>query len=167
MEKDRKECQICARQIKANTGTIAHHGYTRPGDGWQTASCMSAKYLSYEENRDRIPAVLDAYKQTYIEWKARLADYKANPPQEITKTYVSPYTGKRDKKYDEVLTKPEGFTSEASLKIEKPSFYTQKYERQFSIDVHNMERNIRDIKQTRDWLQTRYNNWTYKGAIII
>lgn len=162
-EENRKECQICARKIMANTGTIAHHGYERPGDGWQTESCMGAKYLPYEESRDRIPAVLDAYKQIAIDWEARLADFKVNPPQEITHAYVSPFTGKRDKKYDESYAQPEGFTAEASLKIERPSFHNQPYEREFNSQVANMERNIKDIKQTRDWLQTRYDNWTSKG----
>lgn len=41
-----KTCQCCFRQIFAETGTIAHHGYERPGHGWQTASCVGAKMRS-------------------------------------------------------------------------------------------------------------------------
>lgn len=45
-------CQICAREIKANTGLIAHHGYQRPwhGSGIQTRSCMGARHLPYEKD---------------------------------------------------------------------------------------------------------------------
>ena len=57
-------CQICARPIKAKTGSIAHHGYRRPdrGSGWQTASCMGARHLPYEQSRDRLPAAIASVK---------------------------------------------------------------------------------------------------------
>ena len=51
-------CQICEREIKASKGLIAHHGYQRPGDGWQTDSCMGARQLPYEESRDIIPKAI-------------------------------------------------------------------------------------------------------------
>ena len=44
----RMTCQCCGRDIQSNTGTVAHHGYERPGGGWQTASCMGAKHLPIE-----------------------------------------------------------------------------------------------------------------------
>ena len=44
-------CQCCGRAILANLGTIAHHGYERPGHGWQTSSCMGAKRLPFEVDR--------------------------------------------------------------------------------------------------------------------
>lgn len=55
-------CQICGRAILAYTGLIAHHGYTRPGDGWQTASCHGARELPYENDS----AVLAAYVPTLL-----------------------------------------------------------------------------------------------------
>lgn len=51
-------CQICARPIFAELGTIAHHGYERPGTGWQTASCYGAKRLPYEASRDAIEELI-------------------------------------------------------------------------------------------------------------
>lgn len=47
-------CQCCARGIFAERGKIAHHGYERPGDGWQTASCMGAMYAPFETSRTRL-----------------------------------------------------------------------------------------------------------------
>lgn len=44
-------CQICSRKILANTGVVAHHGYNRPGDGWQTDSCGGARDLPFEMDR--------------------------------------------------------------------------------------------------------------------
>lgn len=49
-----KTCQICGRPILAERGNIAHHGYQRPGDGWQTASCFGAMHLPFEVSRDRL-----------------------------------------------------------------------------------------------------------------
>lgn len=49
-----KTCQICGRPIFAESGVIAHHGYQRPGDGWQTASCPGARELPYEVSRERL-----------------------------------------------------------------------------------------------------------------
>ena len=47
-DKTARTCQICGRRIFAETGKIAHHGYERPGGGWQTASCRGARRLPYE-----------------------------------------------------------------------------------------------------------------------
>lgn len=52
-ERERRamHCQICGRAILANSGKIAHHGYQRPGHGWQTASCFGAKEPPFEADR--------------------------------------------------------------------------------------------------------------------
>lgn len=55
-------CQICVREIKAKHGVIAHHGYTRPEQGWQTDSCIGARQLPYEKSRDVIPKAIDFLK---------------------------------------------------------------------------------------------------------
>ncbi len=52
--KHARHCQICGRLIFAQTGVIAHHGYERPGDGYQTESCYGARFQSFEVNRDRL-----------------------------------------------------------------------------------------------------------------
>ncbi len=53
MAKDAKArtCQICGRPIFAEVGVVAHHGYQRPGDGWQTDSCFGARHLPYEADK--------------------------------------------------------------------------------------------------------------------
>ena len=56
-------CQCCGRQIFAQRGKIAHHGYERPGYGWQTASCMGALYLPFEVARERLADLIVALKQ--------------------------------------------------------------------------------------------------------
>jgi hypothetical protein len=54
-------CQICSRQIKASKGLIAHHGYERPGMGFQTTSCFGARRLPYEDEQG-FDAILDGIK---------------------------------------------------------------------------------------------------------
>jgi len=53
-----KICQICGRPILAERGKIAHHGYQRPGQGWQTASCYGAMKLPFEVSRDDLGAYI-------------------------------------------------------------------------------------------------------------
>lgn len=52
MNDDRKTCQICGRSILAKNGLIAHHGYQRPGEGYQTGSCAGARRNPFEVSRD-------------------------------------------------------------------------------------------------------------------
>lgn len=47
-------CQCCDRQVKAMRGLIAHHGFTRPTEHWQTASCFGARRLPWEVSRKRL-----------------------------------------------------------------------------------------------------------------
>lgn len=58
----RMTCQCCGRDIQSNTGTVAHHGYQRPGDGYQTASCMGAKYLPIEADYSVLVRYIDGLK---------------------------------------------------------------------------------------------------------
>ena len=52
-------CQCCSRKIFANSGLIAHHGYQRPGDGWQTRSCWGARRLPWEVDRTVVAELID------------------------------------------------------------------------------------------------------------
>ncbi|AFU88096.1 hypothetical protein CcrColossus_gp226 [Caulobacter phage CcrColossus] len=56
IEREGKErtCQVCGRGILAENGRIAHHGYQRPGMGYQTASCSGALHVPFEISRDAL-----------------------------------------------------------------------------------------------------------------
>lgn len=62
-EADQMTCQCCGRGIFAATGVIAHHGYERPGDGYQTASCMGARHLPFEVSRVQLGLLIEAMKR--------------------------------------------------------------------------------------------------------
>jgi hypothetical protein len=76
-------CQICAREIKAKKGYIAHHGYTRPGHGWQTRSCAGAQHLPYEVSRDAIPLVITGLENFRDLTKSRIHEWETNQPATI------------------------------------------------------------------------------------
>lgn len=52
----RMSCGCCQRPIAVvggePTGHMAHHGYSRPGHGWQTASCPGVKFMPLETTDD-------------------------------------------------------------------------------------------------------------------
>lgn len=58
----RGNCQICGRSIGIKAGVIAHHGYERPGHGWQTSSCFGARRLPYEKDRGAIAEYIEILK---------------------------------------------------------------------------------------------------------
>lgn len=142
-------CQICGRPIKATQGPIAHHGYQRPGWGWQSASCLGARYLPYEQNRDRIPQVIDIYKGILESTIAHEKDLIENPPATFT---TSPdYHGNT-----ETYTRPDGFDGKANA---EKSGYLSAYEKKHNYAVYSMRRDIKDIKESIEHLQRRYAAW--------
>lgn len=43
-----KTCPVCMRPVAVLRGTMAHHGYQRPGHGFQTASCAGIQFEPLE-----------------------------------------------------------------------------------------------------------------------
>lgn len=58
----RATCQICGRSIKWKNGKIAHHGYKRPGEGWQTGSCEGAREMPLHMSRYVLGRHVEAFK---------------------------------------------------------------------------------------------------------
>jgi len=144
------ECQICGRQIKAKNGVIAHHGYTRPDSGWQTASCMGARYLPYELSNNRIQTAIDTINQWLQKRKSFLNDLLVNPPLEMSITqYGRP---------DLIVNKPEGFIYNHNKSIRPWS-----YESAFEKLKYETEKSIKSAKQDIIYLTDRLEKWEYKG----
>lgn len=79
-ERDAKAmtCQCCGRGILAETGLIAHHGYQRPGDGYQTASCFGALALPFEVSRARLADYIISLKGMWERAHSALDSLQAN-----------------------------------------------------------------------------------------
>jgi hypothetical protein len=71
-------CQCCAKSYLANTGVMAHHGYQRPGGGWQTASCSGARELPFEVSRDALGRLIVGLNN----WKANAVSNRTNIEKE-------------------------------------------------------------------------------------
>ena len=153
-------CQICAREIKANTGLIAHHGYQRPGSGWQTASCDGAKQLPYEVSRDFIPVVIERYKLHAANQENLADDMLRSPAATITRLVISPHTGKQ---YDtKEFTKPAGFDPYTAVNSGARSFEYSSYENEFVKQYEAHRHNVKDIAAAIEFLQNRYDTWRAK-----
>jgi hypothetical protein len=73
-------CQICGREIKAKKGIIAHHGYQRPGQGWQTSSCFGARWRPYEVACDALPPAIESCERFIAMQEVALAALITSPP---------------------------------------------------------------------------------------
>lgn len=146
-------CQICARDIKANTGVIAHHGYQRPF-GWrqQTASCFGARHLPYEKSCDAILPYLERLADWLTTQQNRLQEMMTNPPETLTESRL--YGSYRD---PAVFTKPEGFDPEKNLAWGAHRAYT--YESEHASVTRQTKRNIKEIEGEIDFMQKRLADW--------
>ncbi len=144
-------CQICGRPIKAKNGLIAHHGYKRPnrGSGWQTASCMGARFLPYEVSYDRLPTAIAHIKAHISNVEANLSNLMTNPPQSYTirKGY---YT-----KEETVVTKPDNFNPTNP----SWSYAPYSYESHFRGLVREYQDMIKLSKIDLQYMEKRLADW--------
>lgn len=56
-------CPVCFRSIAVQRGTMAHHGYTRPGLGWQTASCPGVRFRPLEVSNEGLVWLIGALRE--------------------------------------------------------------------------------------------------------
>lgn len=149
-------CQICARAIKANTGVIAHHGYQRPGYGWQTASCFGAQYKPYEESRDAILICIESYKVSAEQQTNYAADLMANPPAQITQYARSSYDT------DQTFDRPADFDAAGTMDGSIYVKYDDGYSRNFKKMVKQARQNVVEINEAIKFLEQRYAAWEAK-----
>jgi hypothetical protein len=144
-------CQVCGRAIKAKSGLIAHHGYTRPYEGWQTASCQGARYVPYEESCDRLKEVAVMVERFVARQEEAFANFLAIPPQTIT---VFERRGSYGKGKEVVYTKSETFN--------KDHYYAripETYENAYDNRKHDYARTIEAAKADLSIMQRRINEW--------
>lgn len=70
-----KTCPCCFRAIAIGTdGMMVHHGYRRPGIGFQTNSCMGINFLSLEVSNEGLVALIYAITKQLKNSRNRLAN---------------------------------------------------------------------------------------------
>jgi len=143
-------CQICGRAILANTGLIAHHGYTRPGSGWQTASCFGARWKPYEIACDALPPAIrscDGFRKMVVKTKA---DYLSDPPAELV---IEPRQYTNEKPV--TVTRPDGFKTDK----QPGSWRSRTYEAKFWSLISAQIREIRSAEESLKYMRQRLADW--------
>lgn len=69
-----KTCPCCFRAIAVVSGTMAHHGYQRPGQGWQTASCPGIRFKPLEVSNEGLVWMVEQHKSALDNLKKSHAD---------------------------------------------------------------------------------------------
>lgn len=129
-----RTCPCCFRAIAVRAGTMAHHGYERPGDGWQTASCAGIRFKPLERSKEGLEWITN---ETRDQLKKSRARYKKRDA--ITSLMI-----KENRK---------------SVEIKQDS---PKWDREFRLFVARLESEIRNLeysvsvyeKKLADWVQT-------------
>jgi hypothetical protein len=150
----RMTCQCCGRAILAETGTIAHHGYERPGHGWQTGSCVGAKELPFEVSRDRLGTMITNWRERLVTMKKHLADVRADRvPLDVTVTNYN--VAKHDpKRHVHIEVTRDNFDKHAN----DLRGYTN-FERLKESHVAHQSRQIKNLSEAITEQQARYDNW--------
>lgn len=156
-------CQCCGRDILAETGVIAHHGYERPGQGWQTASCPGARELPFEASRDALGEYIQNLKNAVETNRATLANVQAekNPIswkfQDVT-SRINAWTPLKEKM---VFVTRETFDAVAAeteplrRKDIRPTTYDDLKARL----VSDIQTTIRHLEDAITFQTGRYNGW--------
>lgn len=75
-----KTCPVCFRPIAVLRGTMAHHGYQRPGQGWQTASCPGIRFKPLEVSSEGLEWLIATLRERLAGLKYAHAN-QATPPE--------------------------------------------------------------------------------------
>lgn len=165
-------CQCCARDILAETGVIAHHGYERPGGGYQTNSCFGARYLPFEVDREVLGDLIEILKNKLANAKNSLKHIRAE-----TKPLIWEYNDYSQQKrvWDKPQRKWASVTRETMAQIigetaevrrdKAPTFDELKTRvtanieseiRMLSSDIRNQEARYAGWKQTHAWVDNKW-----------
>jgi hypothetical protein len=144
-------CQICGRVCKSKNGLISHHGYKRPGDGWQTASCSGARFLPYEISCDRLPPTIEMIKKHISIVETKLEEHINNPPKILTTITGGFYQRKVTE-----FSLPEKFDAK-NPPCCLPSLYC--YEGEHSDIRRKYQSDIKYSKEELKYMEERLKNW--------
>lgn len=152
-------CQICGGDVLASTGVIAHHGYKRPGHGWQTSSCLGARFAPYEESRGRIPEVLEIVIGHIARVSTERADAIANPPARLS--YTERIRVPEFRSWDE-----RGYRNETRWVARGTEWTgnTPSYKSLYQALLRRLEADIAGSSETAAYLKARHDAWRKQAA---
>jgi hypothetical protein len=160
------ECQICGHYHLGyvKRGVLAHHGYQRPGRGYQTQSCVGALKQPLHVSCDALPPYIAALKGLVTREKGNVSLLSLFPPVQYTV---------QDSKWDSVsrrhvsvprkVMRPEGF----AFDLNANKRYQMEYERLYYGDIRYREGQIKgyelEIAQQTKKLENWMPNPDFKG----
>jgi hypothetical protein len=131
---------------------IAHHGYQRPGDGWQTASCFGARFRPYEVACDALPLCI-AHAEQHLEMtQAALAKHIAEPPRGMT-FKPRDYS---DRRFPVTYLRPADFDPQDTTK-DYGNYYS--YRGLFRGRTYQLNRTIEAIQGQFKFMRKRLADW--------
>lgn len=89
-----KTCPVCFRPIAVLRGTMAHHGYQRPGQGWQTASCPGIHFKPLEVSSEGLEWLIATLRERLAGLKYAHANQATHPEYLMAKRT---HSGKAEK----------------------------------------------------------------------
>lgn len=159
----RMTCQVCGRLIRSKQGTIAHHGYTRPGDGWQTSSCGGTHHAPFEVSNAHLIDTIVAFERHRESEKLRIE--KVRDEREPVVVRVKPHWSENRRHphvftfdrhtYDQVRASSEGqLTSRATFDDRKDEF------------ISFLQASLRQTETILNELRQRNENWRQSHEFV-
>lgn len=126
-----KTCACCDRAIAVVGGTMAHHGYERPGNGWQTQSCAGVRFPPIEVSSAGLKWLIENQEEA-LKHTIKLREEK----------------GSLEKLHIRIAGEPATITRESSRW--KSAF--QRYEAQLDHDIASIPHELERLrKRLADW----------------
>jgi hypothetical protein len=166
-EAERMHCQCCERAILANMGSIAHHGYERPGWGYQSASCMGAKELPFEVDRSALGRMLVFLRQRLANAEKHRAAIKAEKLPIVfhyESQFIGPIRWHQPRGREWPVVKRSFDVSRESFEAFKEgpgsnSCYGQDWEAYKARHVEGLSNSIKNLREQIAHEQKRYDGW--------
>lgn len=83
VEQVRGFCQCCGGRWAVVGGKVSHHGYKRPGDGWQTPSCIGAREVPLSESCDVTKSARTSLLVSIERTREQMAEVPATLPVRV------------------------------------------------------------------------------------
>jgi hypothetical protein len=153
-------CQICARLIRSKHGVIAHHGYTRPGGGWQTSSCDGTHHSPLEVSNACLIETIGDYEKLCRREALRIESVRNEEEPVVIRVKPHWSEGRRHpyeftfdrNTFDEVRASSEGWLeSRATFEIYKDKFVSV-----LEASLRHRELILAELRERNaNWRQTR------------
>lgn len=129
-----KTCPVCFRAIAVVGGVMAHHGFRRPGHGWQTQSCQGIRFKPLEVSSEGLEWLISALSNNLVHLTSMIENQATQPEFLLAKRARN--------------TPPERITRDDPL-----------WSKVFDAHIRSTEAEIAQISRELPVLKTRLINW--------